>query len=340
MVSIIDLSSNKTIPRRCDVSRRQEILITGANGQLGQLVVQSWSRSPRLAGDRACPQAEAAAALAALGVEVRIGSYDDPASWTRPSRASTFMLISSSEVGKRLQQHEKSSQPPRRPASFPRLPSICLPTPRRSAWAELWPRKSGSPLLEHPYAFLRNGWYIENLSRLDRSGARAWRGGRLRRRRPHLRRLPRRLCGSAAVVLANSPLTSMLCGARRRRRLHAYGSRAPPSRSRPASLSSTPICRKSPIRRCWCRSACRRVFAGLLADSDVGASKGGLFDDSKTLSRIIGRPTTPLKTVLRRPWEVSARPRRCIDAARGRLLSRKILRNRLEILTYNHIRNH
>ena len=35
-------------------------------------------------------------------------------------------------------------------------------------------------------------------------------------------------------------------------------------------------------------------LADMLADSDVGASKGGLFDDSHTLSKLIGRPTTPL----------------------------------------------
>ena len=35
-------------------------------------------------------------------------------------------------------------------------------------------------------------------------------------------------------------------------------------------------------------------LADMLADSDVGASKGGLFDDSRTLSKLIGRPTTPL----------------------------------------------
>ncbi len=32
----------------------------------------------------------------------------------------------------------------------------------------------------------------------------------------------------------------------------------------------------------------------MLADSDVGASVGGLFDDSHTLSKLIGRPTTTL----------------------------------------------
>jgi len=34
--------------------------------------------------------------------------------------------------------------------------------------------------------------------------------------------------------------------------------------------------------------------AELLANSDTGASKGGLFDDSHQLSKLIGRPTTPL----------------------------------------------
>jgi len=35
-------------------------------------------------------------------------------------------------------------------------------------------------------------------------------------------------------------------------------------------------------------------LADMLADSDVGASKGGLFDDSRTLSALLGRPTTTL----------------------------------------------
>lgn len=40
-------------------------------------------------------------------------------------------------------------------------------------------------------------------------------------------------------------------------------------------------------------------LATLLAESDTGASKGGLFGESRTLSRLIGRPTTPLAEVIR-----------------------------------------
>jgi len=39
-------------------------------------------------------------------------------------------------------------------------------------------------------------------------------------------------------------------------------------------------------------------LAEMLADSDTGASKGGLFDDSKQLSALIGRPTTTLAALL------------------------------------------
>ncbi|AWD22820.1 SDR family oxidoreductase [Fuscovulum blasticum] len=35
-------------------------------------------------------------------------------------------------------------------------------------------------------------------------------------------------------------------------------------------------------------------FAAVLADSDAQAAKGALHDDSRTLSRLIGRPTTPV----------------------------------------------
>jgi NAD(P)H dehydrogenase (quinone) len=35
-------------------------------------------------------------------------------------------------------------------------------------------------------------------------------------------------------------------------------------------------------------------FARILADSDAHAADGWLFDDSRTLENVIGRPTTPL----------------------------------------------
>lgn len=39
-------------------------------------------------------------------------------------------------------------------------------------------------------------------------------------------------------------------------------------------------------------------FAAILADSDAQAANGALFDDSKTLSGLIGRPTTPVAVTI------------------------------------------
>jgi NAD(P)H dehydrogenase (quinone) len=40
------------------------------------------------------------------------------------------------------------------------------------------------------------------------------------------------------------------------------------------------------------------LLAELLANSDTGVSKGALFDDGHQLSKLIGRPTTPLATTV------------------------------------------
>ena len=40
-------------------------------------------------------------------------------------------------------------------------------------------------------------------------------------------------------------------------------------------------------------------FAAILADSDDHAARGALLDESRTLSRLIGRPTTPISVTIR-----------------------------------------
>ena len=40
-------------------------------------------------------------------------------------------------------------------------------------------------------------------------------------------------------------------------------------------------------------------IAAMLAQSDAAASRGALFDDSHTLSKLLGRPTTPIAETLR-----------------------------------------
>ena len=43
-------------------------------------------------------------------------------------------------------------------------------------------------------------------------------------------------------------------------------------------------------------------FARILADSSAKAAAGALFDDSRTLGRLIGRPTTPWRATVRQTF--------------------------------------
>ena len=45
--------------------------------------------------------------------------------------------------------------------------------------------------------------------------------------------------------------------------------------------------------------------AAILADSDAAAASGWLFDDSRTLERLIGRPTTTLAQAMERALATS-----------------------------------
>ncbi|MBB1250226.1 SDR family oxidoreductase [Rhizobium sp. G21] len=277
-------------------------LVTGANGQLGRLAVQSLiEKVPAAQVIALVRKPEAGADLAALGVTVRIGSYDDPASLDAAFAGVTHvLLISSSEVGQRLAQHENVIAAAKRAGvAFLAYTSIL--------------RADTSPLglaVEHlatekaiaasgiPYAFLRNSWYLENylgsIGPALEHGAVAGSVGEGR-----ISAASRAdYAEAAAVVLANSDayvnavlelagddaftLTNLAA---------AIGELA----GKPVVYAYMP---EDAYKAMLVQVGLPEGFAGLLADSDVGASKGGLFEDGKTLSRIIGRPTTPLKTVL------------------------------------------
>ncbi|MBP6708649.1 MAG: NAD(P)H-binding protein, partial [Candidatus Accumulibacter sp.] len=92
------------------------IVITGASGQLGRLVIQSLlTKVPASRIVAAVRNPENASDLAALGVQVRRADYTDPASLDAAFHgAEKVPLISSSEVGQRLAQHRNAIDAARR----------------------------------------------------------------------------------------------------------------------------------------------------------------------------------------------------------------------------------
>ncbi|PVU81458.1 NAD(P)-dependent oxidoreductase (plasmid) [Cellulomonas sp. WB94] len=143
------------------------VVVTGATGHLGRLVVENLL-------DRGVPadqvvavgrRAETLADLAGRGVQVRRADFGDRASLDEALRgAESVLLVSGSEVGRRVAQHAQVIDAAQaagvRHLAYTSAPhadttSLIL-APEHKATEELI-RASGLP-----FTFLRNSWYTEN----------------------------------------------------------------------------------------------------------------------------------------------------------------------------------
>ncbi|AIV28080.1 MULTISPECIES: SDR family oxidoreductase [Enterobacter] len=281
------------------------IAITGATGQLGRLVIEQLLKTVPANQIVAIVRNPAKAeALSQQGIVVRQGNYTDQAALTTALKGvKKLLLISSSEVGQRATQHQNV-------INAAKAAGVTF-----IAYTSLL-HADNSPLglhVEHvatekalatsgiPYALLRNGWYTENYlasappalehgvfigaagegkiasaTRADYAAAAA----KVVSEEGHAGKVYE-LAGDSAWTL--SDLAAEL-----------------------SKQSGKPVVYQN-MSEADFAAALKSVglpagLADMLADSDVGASKGGLFDDSHTLSKLIGRATTSLaesvKTIL------------------------------------------
>jgi NAD(P)H dehydrogenase (quinone) len=143
------------------------IVVTGATGHLGRLVVESLLRRG-VPADRIVALGRNVSRLAEFeqrGVVVRAADYDDPTS-LRPafSGAEKLMFVSGSEAGQRTVQHRNVVTAAREAGvglvAYTSIvkadtSSLVLATEHLATEREL----AGSGL---SYVLLRNGWYLEN----------------------------------------------------------------------------------------------------------------------------------------------------------------------------------
>ncbi|QAR47826.1 SDR family oxidoreductase [Kosakonia cowanii] len=273
------------------------IALTGATGQLGQFVVEALLKTVPAKEIVAIVRNPAKAeALSKQGLIVRQGDYNDQAALTQAlAGVEKLLLISSSEVGQRAAQH-------RNVINAAKAAGV-----KFIAYTSLL-HADTSPLglhVEHvetekllaesgiPFALLRNGWYSENYlasapaalahgvfigaagegkiasaTRADYAAAAA----RVISEEGHAGKVYE-LAGDKAWTL--SDLAALLSEASGNKVVYQNLSEADFA----AALKGAGL---------------PDGLAEMLADSDIGASKGGLFDDSQTLSKLIGRPTTSI----------------------------------------------
>lgn len=273
------------------------IVVTGASGQLGRLVIEALLKKLP-AGEivAAVRHPEKVADLAARGVQVRQADYDQPASLASAFKgADKLLLISASEVGRRLPQHRAVIEAAKAAGvgllaytSILHADTSPLPLAAEHQETESLIRASGLPAV-----ILRNGWYSENylagIPAALQYGVVLGSAGE------------GRIASAARADYAEAAAAVLMLDNQAGRIYELAGDQAytlgdlareiSQQSGKAVVYQNLP---ESEFKADLLGAGLPEGLATLLAESDIGASKGGLFDDGRQLSRLIGRPTTTL----------------------------------------------
>ena len=277
------------------------IVVTGATGQLGRLVIKALLKTQSASEIVAAVRSpEKAADLAALGVQVRRADYNEPATLeTAFKGADKLLLISSSEMGRRGVQHRAAIDAANRNGvqligytSVLRADTSPLGLADEHRETEEALRVSGVP-----FVLLRNGWYTENYLR---SLAPALEHGVIRGSAGD-----GRISSAARVDYAEAAARVMTGSTQAGRIYELAGDTAYTLTDLAAEVTrqSGKEVKYQNLSEADYKAALIGVglpeyMAALISDSDTATSKGALFDDGHQLSQLLARPTTPLATVV------------------------------------------
>lgn len=276
------------------------IAVTGATGQLGRLVIANLLT--RHSAEDIAALVRDPAKGADLGVPTRAFDYDIPDTLAQALTGVTkLLLISGSEVGKRVPQHKAviaaATEAGVGQVIYTSLlnadtSEIALAPEHRETEAAL--KASGLD-----YVILRNTWYTENytgsVGAAVESGAvigSTGDGKLATASRPDL-------AEAAAIVLSSeghSGKTYELANDEPFTLAQLADEIARQS-GKPVVFNNLPTADYANLLESFGLPA---PMATLLADSDEKASRGALFDDSRTLGTILGRPTQSLSDAVAR----------------------------------------
>ena len=274
------------------------LLVTGASGQLGRLVIDRLLETVPAARIVALVRdPETGSRLAALGVGVRVGDYARPETLDAALAGSDrVLLVSSNAVGQRVAQHRNVVAAAKRAGvgllaytSVLHADTSALGLADEHRQTEALLRESGVP-----FVLLRNGWYTENYTAaIPAALARhALIGGAGEGRIASAARADY-AAAAAAVLTAGADWNGRV--------LELAGDEAYTLSELAAEIarqSGQPVAyRNMPEanhRAALLGAGLPDALAELIANSDAAAADGALFDDGRELGSLIGRPTTPM----------------------------------------------
>jgi NAD(P)H dehydrogenase (quinone) len=278
------------------------IVVTGATGQLGQLVIKALLKKvPASNIVAAVRNMEKAKDIAALGVQVRHADYNQPVSWDAALQgANKVLLISSSEIGQRATQHKVVIDAAKRAGvkllaytSVLRADTSPLGLAVEHKETEDYLRASGVP-----FTLLRHGWYTENYTAGIPSalahGAVFGAAG------------DGRISSATRADYAEADATVLTAENQAGKVYELAGDTSYTLTELAAEIArqtgkaigyvNLP---EAEYKKALLGAGLPEILAELLANSDTGVSKGGLFDEGKQLSKLIGRATTSLATAVK-----------------------------------------
>ena len=278
------------------------IVITGATGQLGHLVIKALLKKIPASGIVAAVRnVEKAKDIAALGVQVRHADYSQAATWDAALKgADKVLLISSSEIGQRAKQHQAVIDAAKKAGvkllaytSVLHADTSVLGLAGEHRETEAYIRASGVP-----FVFLRNGWYTENYAAgiptaLSLGAVYGCAGdGRI----ASATRADYAEAAAIALTADNQAGKTYELAGDSAFTLSEFAAEISRQSGKAIGYVNLP---EAEYKKALLGAGLPEFVAELLANSDTGVSKGALFDEGHQLSKLIGRATTPLATAVK-----------------------------------------
>lgn len=273
------------------------ILVTGASGQLGRLVIDNLlNTTPANQIVAAVRNPEKVVDLAEKGIQVRKADYSDLDSLVAAMQGvEKVLLVSSSEVGQRTAQHSNVINAAKQASvaliaytSILNADKSPLILAKEHAETENLLAKSGVP-----YVLLRNGWYSENYTMgvagaLEHGVVGCAEDGKL----STAARADYAAAAAAVLVKDGQAGKVYELAGDNSFTLSEYAAAISKVSGKTVAYQNVP---ETEFTKILVSVGLPEGFAAVLADSEAGAAKGGLFSDSKDLSTLIGRPTTSIE---------------------------------------------
>jgi len=275
------------------------ILVTGASGQLGALVIEALLGHVPV--DRIVATARDPVSLvefAKRDIAVRQADYTDPRSLDAAfAGVGRVLLVSSNAVGQRVPQHRNVIKAARRAGvdllgytSILHAHTSTLLLADEHVATEALLRESGVP-----HVLLRNGWYTENYT--GSIAAELTHGavnGSAGEGKISAAARADYAAAAAAVLASDAPQAGQVyeLAGDTAFTMAEYAAEVTQQSGKPVVYHDMP---EAEYAAELVQIGLPAGLAQMLAQCSAASRGGDLFDDSHSLSRLIGRPTTPLR---------------------------------------------